>query len=91
MLKLDQTLQRNPDLIHANMGDETVLMSLTNGEYYGMNEVGSKIWALLEEPHTVIQLAEKLATIYDIDKDHCFQDIQLFLGELEKQGIVYLS
>ena len=66
MLALDQILERNPDLIHANIDDETMLMSLTNGEYYGMNKVGSAIWELLENSISVAELIEKLSTMYEI-------------------------
>lgn len=88
MLKPDQKLRRNPDLVHANMGDETVLMSLTNGEYYGMNEVGSRIWTALEEAHSLEQLIDKLVEVYGITRSQCQQDIDSFLNALLEKGIV---
>ena len=88
MLALDQILERNPDLIHANIDDETMLMSLTNGEYYGMNKVGSAIWELLENSISVAELIEKLSTMYEISVQQCEQDITPFLSNLQDKDII---
>ncbi|CAA0082321.1 Uncharacterised protein [BD1-7 clade bacterium] len=52
---------------HASMGTDTVIMSVVNGEYYGVNDVGSMIWKLLECDITFTQLVEKLSNHYGID------------------------
>lgn len=91
MLSLDQILERNPELIHANIDDETMLMSITNGEYYGMNSVGSTIWELLEKSISVEELIKKLTTKYGIDTHQCEKDITVFLNDLLHNGIVNIK
>ena len=84
----NRILRRNPEMIHANMGEELVIMSLTNGKYYGINDVGSAIWKLLENSLTIDQLIYKLSDIYGISAEQCQKDIEVFLINMEDQGII---
>jgi len=78
-------------MVHANMGNETVLMSLSNGEYYGINDVGSTIWNLLEKQMCLGELIEKLIELYGINTEQCEADISEFISSLTKHGILELS
>jgi len=91
MLSLNQLIQRNTDLIHANIDNETMLMSLSNGEYYGMNDIGSKIWELLENSMSVAELISELTNIYELTAKQCEQDIQPFLTSLHDKDIIELK
>ena len=91
MLTLNHIIERNPDLIHANIDNETMLMSLTNGEYYGMNKVGSAIWGLLEDSISVGTLIEKLTNSYEITTAECEKDINSFLDKLQEKGIIKIK
>ena len=91
MLNLNQLIQRNPDLIHADIDNETMLMSLSNGEYYGMNMVGSKIWELLENSMTVSSLVLELTNVYELTDEQCENDIQPFLISLLDKEIIKLN
>ncbi|RBP49934.1 PqqD family protein [Arenicella xantha] len=91
MTKEDRILQRNNDLIHANMGEETVLMSLSNGEYYGINDVGSTIWNLLENSLSVQQLIIQLTDIYGISEEQCNREIGGFLDDMEEKGLLIIE
>ena len=88
MLSINTTLERNSEMIHANIDNETILMSLTNGEYYGINNIGSKIWELLENSMSIGELIENLTTIYDITKEQCETDIVCFLTDMQEKEII---
>ena len=91
MLTPDTILERNSDLIHADIDNETMLMSLSNGEYYGMNSVGSVIWGLLENSISARQLVEKLSSEYEISEEQCEKDITPFLSTLQEKGIIVVK
>lgn len=81
--------RRNPDLIFSDMDGETVMMSIQNGEYYGLDEVGSRIWQLLENPESAETLTQKLIEEYEVSQETCLSDVMEFLNILaEKQLIV---
>ena len=90
MTLIDSTLTvaRDPDLIAAPVDGETVMMSIARGEYYGLNEVGTRIWALLELPLTLAELSQRLCAEYDITPAQCEADIAPFISELLSRGIL---
>ena len=47
-IDLEATVARNDDIIFSDMGEETVMMSIDKGEYYGLDPVGRRIWELLD-------------------------------------------
>lgn len=78
---------RNPKLVAADMSGETVLMSIDTGQYYGLSDVGSKIWELLAHPVTLDTIVQQLRTTYEIDESQCRADATAFLDSLVAAGL----
>jgi hypothetical protein len=70
------------------MDDETVMMSIEQGEYYGINPVGSRIWELLVQPRTVPALIDILMQEYNAPLEECQQDVLEFLNKLLEKKLV---
>lgn len=79
---------RAPDALHAELEGETVMMSVLRGEYFGLNSVGSRVWALLEVPQSLDQLCEALRAEYAVDEAQCRTEVIAFLREMLRLGIV---
>lgn len=47
-------------------GDATVLMDLAQGQYYTLNEVGTRAWHMLQEGVTLAAIIERLSAEYDV-------------------------
>jgi len=67
---------------------EFVLLDLQGGGYYGLNEVGSRIWSLLQEGKTVKEVLEALLEEYDVSEERLKSDLVGFLTELQSRGLV---
>ena len=39
----------SPDQISSDLGDEAVILNLKSGVYHGLNEVGAKVWAFIQQ------------------------------------------
>jgi hypothetical protein len=89
-LNSSSKLKRNPDMVFSEMDGETVMMSIENSEYYGLDPVASRIWELLDQPATVEQLVEKLLEEYEVDHDTCLDDVLSFSQELMEKKILSL-
>lgn len=83
-----QWVERAPDLVHAAVADEAVMMSIAHGEYYSLNAVGARIWELLESPMCAEQLCLRLSAEYEIGESACRDELSTFLGELLDLGIL---
>ncbi len=87
----ENIVQRNPDMVASKMDGETVMMSLENSEYYGLNEIGSRIWDLIPEKIQVGQLIDILTNEYDISYDACKKDVMDFLDHLHEKGLLIVN
>ena len=87
-LTLNTSLTRDPDLVCAEMDGDLVMMSIENGEYYGIGGVGTRIWELLDQPTTIQQLVETIKTEFDIEEDRCRDDVLSFSEKLFELGLI---
>jgi len=85
---LERKLSPSDDAVESAVGDETVILHLVNGTYYGLDPVGTRIWALLKDGVATPDICRRLAEEYEIDLAVIEADARKFLGELEAQGIV---
>lgn len=78
----------SPKLAIANLGDEAVLLDAESGNYFGLNEVASRILDLARTAQTVESIVERLAEEYDVEREVLFADVVSFVRELEANGLV---
>jgi len=89
-IQINSKIVRNNKIISSDMDGETVMMSIENGEYYGINPIGSRIWELLEHPVTLSEICELLLKKYDVDANQCQTEVLKFANHLfEKKLIRY--
>jgi hypothetical protein len=76
------------DLLSTEFGDEVVILNLRDGVYYGLEDVGTRIWQLLQRPVSVLAIREALVADFDVDSARCERDIRLLLTDLAARGLV---
>ena len=81
-------VRRAETAVSAPIGDETAMMSLEKSMYYGLDDIGSRIWALIEQPRSVGDLCDTLMAEFEVDRETCQQHVLEFLEELKDEGIV---
>ncbi len=89
-INTEQFIKRNPDMVASKMDGETVMMSLENSEYYGLNQIGSRIWDLIAEEVQISDLIEQLTEEYEVTYEACKNDVISFLDHLYGKGLVLL-
>lgn len=78
-------------IVSSAIHDETALLSIENGRYYGMDQVASRIWELIVEPVTVEAVVEQLMTKFEVDRSTCESHVTQFLGGLVASGLVQVE
>ena len=82
-LPLDTRVVASSQQISCDLANEAVLLSMHDGEYYGLNEVAATIWKLVQQPRTVLEIRNALLEEYgDIDESECQRAVLEFLGEM---------
>jgi len=74
--------------VSCPLGEESAILNLKNSMYYGMNAVGTRLWTLLKEPHSVEQLRDALLNEYDVDAALCERDLLDLLGKMKSEGLI---
>lgn len=87
-LTLQAVVKRNSGLVTSNIDGEIVMMSVDNGEYYGLDEIGSRIWDLLENSISIEQLVDQLTEEFDVAKEDCINDTFEFLKDLLNKNLI---
>lgn len=87
-LALTTSVVRSSDQVSGDLDGKVVLLSIENGEYYNMNEVGSRIWALIEQPMTVAALVDRLLGEFEVERATCEAEVAVFLEQLRKDGLL---
>jgi hypothetical protein len=76
------------DQLSSNLGGETVILHLGAGIYYGLDEVGARVWALLQQPRRVRDLCVLLLAEYDVEGERCERAVLELLAELSAAGLI---
>ncbi len=89
-ITLSSVVQRNTDMLFSKMDEEVVMLSIQNSEYYGLNEIGSHIWEMIEKPVQVETLMLQLMEEYEVERRQAESDILALLNALYNKKIVHL-
>jgi hypothetical protein len=79
------------DQVSSELDGEEVILNLKDGTYYGLNEVGARIWALLQEAPTLLQVRDQIVEEFDVEAEQCEQDLVTLVQELEDAGLVTIQ
>lgn len=71
--------------------DEAVLLDLRTQRYYGLDAVGARIWELLADDGRVDAVLERLLEEFEVDEAMLRADVERFLDELSREGLVLAS
>ena len=84
----EDRLSRVQNLLSTELDQETVLMSIDAGAYYGLEGPARSIWEILETPLTFSALVDRLVKEYQVSPETCAADLERFLSEMEREGLL---
>lgn len=91
MISHDSVVAREPDHLTSRIDvDESVILNVEAGAYYGLNEVASRIWELMVEPQPVYGILHQLQQEYAIDLETCEREVLACLQQLADEGLIRL-
>jgi Coenzyme PQQ synthesis protein D (PqqD) len=84
----EDKLSRGEEMLSTELDQETVLMSVDAGAYYGLEGTARSIWESLEQPLTFAELVARMVQEYEVPLETCSADLQPFLANLEREGLL---
>jgi hypothetical protein len=81
----------NDDVLTTKFGDEVVILNLRDGVYYGLEDVGARVWQLLERPVTVAAIRDALVSEFEVAPGRCERDVSALVASLSERGLVRIQ
>lgn len=74
--------------VSCEVNGETVILHFDSGDYFGLNDVGTLVWNLIQQPRSVREVRDAILSAYEVDDDQCERDLFVLLGELRGRGLI---
>ena len=87
-VNIDSVITKNTEIDDTDLDGEKVMMNIDKGQYFMMNEVGSRIWELIEGNTPIVNIIEALTNEYDVDEETCENTVMEFLGRLKNADLI---
>lgn len=87
-LSLNSQIVIAKNVVSCDLQGETAILNMENGVYYGLDEVGTRIWNLIQKPIKVENILKELLMTYDVDREECQRDLYDLLNEMDENGLL---
>jgi hypothetical protein len=87
-MDLQEKITIPPEVMARQVGEETVILHLTSGNYFGLNAVGARIWQLISQGMPRAAICEALLLDYDVAREDLERDIERLIQDLLSQGLI---
>jgi len=88
MISPDTGIRIKEDVIFRVIEGEAVLLNLASGQYYSLDNVGTRMWELLLKHGSVMPAVDELLAEYDVDEDQLRADLDRLLTQLADKGLL---
>jgi hypothetical protein len=79
---------RIKDVISTEMNGETVMMSIAHGSYYGLNNVGTRVWSLMQQTESIDEICRQLETEFVVNPAVCETEVLAFVLALAQHKLI---
>lgn len=73
------------------VGNETVILDLASGTYFGLDPVGAQIWQLMAEDKTLAEVCEAMLATYEVSREDIERDVLKLAQDLSEKRLISLA
>jgi hypothetical protein len=78
-------------VIDRVVDEEALLIHLQSGTYFSLNQVGTRVWEIMDGSKTVAELAAVIASEYEVSQEQAQTDVSNLVNELVEEKLVILT
>jgi len=83
-----ERVQISDSVLYHALDGGIVLLNMTSEQYYGLDDIGKRMWELLLELGNVTEVVERLAAEFDVDRARLQADLAVLVDKLMKAGLL---
>ena len=81
-----------PEQVMARqVGEETVVLDLASGTYFGLDPVGARIWQLLTEGKTLEEACATMLAEYEVTREDIERDVLSLAEDLRAKQLISIT
>ena len=81
-----------PEQVMARqVGEETVILDLASGTYFGLDPVGARIWQLMTEGKTLAEVCAIMLAEYGVTREDLERDVLRLAEELRAKQLISVT
>ena len=88
VITLESVVSSVPNVLSSDIDGETMIMSIENGNYYGLDDIASVIWKMMASPVRIAEIVEELLPRFEVEREKCERDVLHLIAGLAQQSIV---
>lgn len=90
-MDLKQVITVSPDAVFQEVKGEAVILDLARGVYFGLDEVGTRIWQLVQAHGSGRAVFDQMLKEFDVEPERLEADLDDLLQALADSGLVTLG
>jgi hypothetical protein len=90
-MNLDCKIKVPKNVLAREVGDETVILDLDSGHYYGLDKAGVRMWQLLRSGSTLRHVCDVVALEYAVSRQDLERDVASLVQSLVDAKLVEVS
>lgn len=75
-------------VVIRDVAGESVILNLNNEQYYGLDDIGTRMWVVLTSSPSIQDAVNALLEEFDVSKQTLEQDVRTLLAELSAQELL---
>jgi len=87
-MKLSDKVTVPSQVMARTVGDETVILDLASGTYFGLDPVGARIWELIADAGTLAQICDIMLTEFEVSREDLERDVLALVQALLDRQLV---
>ena len=88
LISMHSTVVVAKDRVSSDLGGEVAILDLKAGVYYGLDDVGARIWSLIQKPRPVSEIRDVILKEYDVEPRRCENDLLVLLQRLAEEELI---
>jgi hypothetical protein len=78
----------NKNIVWRNIAERMVILNKKNDNRYVLNEIGLRVWEYITNKKLLLDAIDVIAQDYSVDRARIASDVDRFLQNLEREGII---
>ena len=88
MIDLSQEFRAPDDVMFRDLGGEAVLLNVSTGRYFGLDEMATRMWSLINSERCLAQVVDDLVEEYEVDRATVTDDLVGLVRELVEHSLL---